>query len=293
MINLCCLSDAGFLARGLTLYDSLNSFGDDFTMHYLCIDDESYSKLKEVGGKFIPYKLSDLLSKDEALAKLKDEDYRYFCWSLASYFTNYLVNELNVDVTYIDADIYFHHSVTEVLNQIGTRDIGIFRHRQYALDVPNGNGWFNVGVTHFKNTDISKEYLSWWADAVLHKKYPDLATCGDQKYLDVFKVLPEDKLFIDGDIGHGAPWQWQLYCFDTYEDDGCITWRGKKQKLVFSHFSQFSYSLKEDSYIPSTTHYCFTPLELYTSEEALKNIHDEYFDKIKHTHNKYNLGDSV
>jgi hypothetical protein len=288
MIDICCVSDMGFLARGLALHDSLDRFGDNFRMHYLCIDEDSYDKLQEVGGKIIPYRLSDLIRQDEALDKLRQEDYRYFCWSLASYFTNYLVNELNVDMTYIDADIYFHHSVTEVLNQIGTRDIGIFRHRQYALDVPNGNGWFNVGVTHFKNTDISKEYLSWWADAVLHKKYPELATCGDQKYLDVFKVLPEDKLFIDGDIGHGAPWQWQLYCFDTYEDDGCITWRGKKQKLVFSHFSQFEYSIENNTFNPSTTHHCFTPTDLY-QVGGLKKIYDNYFEEIKKVHDKYLL----
>ena len=99
-------------------------------MHYLCIDDESYSKLKEVGGKFIPTNYR-ICYRRQALAKLKDEDYRYFCWSLASYFTNYLVNELNVDVTYMNADYVFTQR-NRVLSKYRTRDIGIFRHRQYA-----------------------------------------------------------------------------------------------------------------------------------------------------------------
>ena len=112
---------------------------------------------------------------------------------------------------------------------------------------PNGNGWFNVGVVHFKNSDVGKELLSWWADAVLHKKYPELATCGDQKYLDAFLEHAEN-IFIDGNIGHGAPWHWQLYDYSSYFEDGCITWKGEKQKLIFSHFSDFEANMQDNTY---------------------------------------------
>ena len=33
---------------------------------------------------------------------LKNSDYRYFCWSLASYFTNNLMIKLNIPLIYID-----------------------------------------------------------------------------------------------------------------------------------------------------------------------------------------------
>ena len=79
-----------------------------------------------------------------------------FCWSLASYFTNFLVNELQEDVTYIDADIFFHQSVRDMLFKMAQKDIGIFRHRQYPINIPNPNGRFNVGVVHFKNTDLAQ-----------------------------------------------------------------------------------------------------------------------------------------
>ena len=289
MTHICCVSDYSFLPRGLALYESLSKYNPDFYLHYLCIDKQTHERLQGENDRIVPYDLNDFLSRDEALLRLKESDYRYFCWTLASYFTDFLVGNLQEDVTYIDSDIYFYSSIHSVIAEIGQKDIGLFRHRQNPLEVPNGNGWFNVGVVHFKNTHISTEALAWWKDAVLHKKHPELATCGDQRYLDAFVQLDKKHLFIEGDIGHGSPWEWQLYNFDSYDIDGCITWGDKKEKLVFSHFSQFEYSIEEESYTPSTTHYCFTPLDMYSSIPQLKSIHDDYFGHIKKIHKEYNL----
>lgn len=289
MIDVSIVSDSNYLARGLTLIESLNRFDNDIKFHYLCADKESYEKVKDINDKIVAYDVSNFLEIDPVLLSLKNEHYKYFCWCLASYFTDFLVNKLNKDVTYIDSDIYFHASLKSLLDKINKKDIGIFRHRQYRMDIPNGNGWFNVGVVHFKNTDIAKKALFWWKDAVLHKKYPELATCGDQRYLDAFIQIDPKNIFIDGDIGHGSPWEWQLYDFKNYQKDGTIIWNGKVEQLFYSHFSQFEYSLSENSYTPSTTHYCFTPMELYAQDENLKFIYDDYFDQIKLTHKKYNL----
>ncbi len=285
MNHLCVVSDYNFLPKGLALYDSLLKKSKDFVLHYLCFDERSYEKL-------LPYECDTLKVysdsfQDPVLEALKVEDRKYYSYTLASYFSRYLMEKNKAPVTYIDSDIYFHQSINGLLDKIGSRHIGIFRHRQYSMQYQNGNGWFNVGVVHFKNTDIGKEYLDWWSDAVLHRKYPDLATCGDQKYLDVFAVLPEHFLFIDGDVGHGAPWQWMMYDFDSYAEDGCITWGDKKQELVFSHFSQFEYSVNDDTYNPSTMHHCFTPAEMYYSNAGLKKIYDDYFEEIKKVHAKY------
>ena len=149
MINLCCVSDFNFLPNGLALYESMKQFDSNFTLHYLCMDDESFELLKELNEDIVAYPLSDFLNRDETLADLATQDYRYFCWSLASYFTNYLMNTINEDITYIDSDILFYDKIETVLNEIGSKDVGLFRHRQYPLSHPNGNGWFNVGVNVF------------------------------------------------------------------------------------------------------------------------------------------------
>ena len=136
---------------------------------------------------------------------------------------------------YIDSDILLYDDVEVILNAIDNKDVGIFRHRQFNLSIDTPEGHYNVGIVYFKNSDIGKQVLNWWADAVLFKKYPILSTCGDQKYLDEFPRMCEN-IFIDGELAH----------------------------------------------------HIYTPLTMYTNNEGLKIIYDDYFDKIKKTNFKYN-----
>lgn len=289
MVNICTVSDINYLEKGLALYESLLEHSKNTVLHYLCIDDKSYSMLKKIENESLKaYNVNDLLEKDATLLALKNKNYRYFCWSLASYFSNYLLtNDEKCDsITYIDSDILMHDDVQKIFSEIGNREIGIFRHRQFNMGENRPEGLFNVGIVYFKKGDVGQHILKWWADAVLNQKYPHLSTCGDQKYLDEFQnMCPDDLLFIDGEIGHGAPWQWQLYDFSTYENDGCITWNGKKQKLIFSHFSQFVY--ENDTYVPSAQHHIYTPLESYKNISGLKMIYDDYYNKLKQIKTKY------
>lgn len=287
MINISTVSDYNYLDKGLVLYDSLLMYNPNIKLHYLCLDGNSYDKVKKYESvNLVAYNVNDLLSSDPILAKLKENNYKYFCWSLASYFTNYLMNQNIGDITYIDSDIKFYDNINLILDAIGEKEIGIFRHRQFPLDKPRPEGFYNVGVVHFKNKEIGKYVLNWWSDAVLHQKYPHLNTCGDQKYLDEFPNLcPADFLFIDGDIGHGAPWQWHLFDFSDYDKDGSIIWEGKKQKLMFSHFSQFI--MNENSYIPTTMHHQYMTVDRYDKIPNLKRIYDDYYNNLKNIKNKY------
>ena len=116
--------------------------------------------------------------------------------------------EININcdsVLYIDSDIIFHRDIKILYESFANKDVGIFRHRFLKIDEECEYGKYNVGVVYFKNSKQGQQVLNWWSDAVLHKKYPELATCGDQKYLDKFPSLCEN-IFIDGNIGHGAPW---------------------------------------------------------------------------------------
>ena len=143
-----------------------------------------------------------------------------------------------------------------------------------------------MGVCYFNNDGIGKHILNWWSDAVLHKKHPNLATCGDQKYLDNFPIMCPDELFFDeSNIGHGAPWLWQLYSYGKFNKYGDIVWNGIDQKLFFTHFSQFVYD--DNNYIPSSMHHMYTPLSMYKEIPELKMIYDNYYDKLKNVTTKY------
>lgn len=290
MKNLCTLSDSNFFIKGMALFESLISKNKNIILHYLLIDENAYEKslkIKHPQIKF--YKVEDLIAKDQQLLNLKNQNYKYFCWSLASYFSNFLLTEEKDSITYIDSDIYFYEDINYIFKEINDKDIGLFRHRMFDLQYNYTEGLFNVGVVYFKNSDFGKKALKWWSDSVLYQKYPELSTCGDQKYLDFFYINYKNHLFIDGNIGHGAPWQWQVYDFSDYEVNKNIIWNGQKQKLIFSHFSQFKCDFENDNYIPSTMHHCYTPLEKYDEIKELKKIYNDYFNFLKITKHKYSL----
>jgi hypothetical protein len=290
MKHLATVSDKNFLIKGLTLYESLIAQSNDFILHYLLIDQEVYEKCKKLENENLKfYSASELIKKDTTLSLLKEKSYKYFCWSLASYFSNILLTEEKDSITYIDSDIFFNENINIIYQEIGTKEIALFRHRMFRLGYNHTEGLFNVGVVHFKNTEFGKKALLWWADAVLHQKHPGLDTCGDQKYLDYFFIYFKEKMFIDGNIGHGAPWHWQLYDLKNVKTRNEIVWENNVQKLIFNHFSQFKTDFENDSYIASTMHHCYTPLETYEKNENLKYIYDKYFNDLKIVKKKYNI----
>jgi hypothetical protein len=187
-------------------------------------------------------------------------------------------NKKCVSVMYIDADIIFHKDVKILYEAFGDKDVGIFRHRFLKDDEESTYGKFNVGVVYFKNSTEGRHVLHWWSDAVLHKKYPLLATCGDQKYLDKFPSLCQN-IFIDGNIGHGAPWNWSQYQFDNIHNHE-IKFRGSTQALIFSHFSKFKFSFETNKFSEESYGSFTNNGEIYKNAN-LHKLHQEYFFNLK------------
>lgn len=280
MKSLCTLSDFNYLPKGLALFESIKE--EDIILYYLCLDKKTEDIINKIGNKkLVAVGVDSILVDGGRLSDLRLADYNQFCYSLASYFTNFLLCSKNIDsITYIDSDIYFHKPIKILFDSFGDKSVAIFKHRQFNFSEYRVEGYYNVGVVYFKNDSCGRDVLLWWKDAVINNKYPHLATCGDQKYLNLFPFLcPPDRIFIDGDIGHGAPWLWQLYDFSKFEESGDIIWNGKLQPLVFSHFSKFQCEF--DGYVPSSMHHIYTPLSYYKNIPSLKKIYDNYFIKIK------------
>lgn len=288
--NICTLSDINFLPQGLVLYKSLKETSkNEIKFYYLCLDDESVSVLNKLNFDDIEIiDVKNLVEKDEKLKSLRDSDnsspygtYWEFCWTLASYLSNYLLERGLDHIYYIDADICFYKDIDVITSEINGKDIGLFRHRMFELDAQRPEGLFNVGVVYFKGSKIGKEACFWWKDAVLWKKYPEYSTCSDQKYLEAFlKMFPKENIYIDENIGHGAPWHWILYsCNDL--DKGYIEWQGKKQPFIFSHFSSFRYILSTNSFECSTRHSGWTNGDTIFNHPKIFKLHKNYFERIK------------
>lgn len=289
------LSDYNYLPLGLSLYESLiKTTSDDFVLYYLCLDDRSFDKILDINSsKIIPISLKQLLIESKELSSYNISEYREFVWMLASYFTYYiLINKSPESVSYIDADIYLYEDIQLMYNEINNRSVGLIRHRHIDENLNTVDGKYNVGIVYFKNDVIGRHCLDWWKDAVMYKKYPQLSTCYDQKYLEGFLLMynRESVCIADDSFAHGSPWHHRLYNWDNLFIDNTINWNGKNQKFLFNHFSRISFDVEKDNYLPSGGQYSDHTLNYSVFEiPQVKKIHDDYFEEIKNVTKKYNL----
>ena len=238
------LSDKNYVDQGRALFQSLSSESSEpFVLYYLCLDDETFDFFLGHDSRVIPVKLDEVESGNEKLANFKNtKPYNEYCWALASTLCLHLLEEHEVDsVLYIDSDIYFYADPKLLFDEIQDKSVGIIRHRHNtSLSV---DGEYNVGTIFFRNDEAGLGCLRWWNDAILLGTNPELGTCGDQKYLEGFIPRFGDAVcVIDETIAHGAPWNFRLYVYDYYHEDGTVIWGNKRQPLVFNHFSKFSFT---------------------------------------------------
>lgn len=173
-------------------------------------------------------------------------------------------------------------------DEIQDKSVGVIRHRHFIEQ--SVDGLFNVGIIYFKGDDIGKKCVHWWRDAVMYKKHPELATCGDQKYLEgFFSRFGEDNIcIIDEQVGHGAPWQYRFYVWDLLHKTGEIVWGRKKQPFVFNHFSRFKYDIDKNTYDYTSGNYADHTFnfQLFMIPQV-QALYVNYFTTLKNIHKKY------
>lgn len=242
----CTVSDYKYLVKGVALYQSLEKHNESFKLYYLAIDNEAYSQLLRLKSEFpedfkflMPISIYDLHNEDiKHMRKLKaskyGDAYSQFCWALTPYFTNWcllrFVEEGNC-VYYVDSDLYFYDSITEIQKELGEKSIGIISHRG-----PNGDvGEFNVGIVVFRNSEAGRECSKLWKDWLIDENNPyyvEYGTCGDQKYLELFpKLFFSETVVLDKTFHHFAPWNADKIDY--------------KLPLVFAHYSHFNMTLNK------------------------------------------------
>jgi len=296
MKNFCTVADKNFCERVWALNQSLLKNSKNYTLHVLALDEEAVALLRSTTWKneqIKVYFVEDLKKADPHLQKSATNPPSYealnvagndrqkatrmqFIWSLASYFTWYCLENLDCDdILYIDADILFFSNWERLYDNLGPHSVGIVEHR-CAYSAPNGR--YNVGIVYFKNDIDGYKCLTWWKNCLLfpdNQYRPMYGMCGDQKYLELFEKLFENVVILDEFIGHLAPWN---YAYHLYEDEK-IVWNGKKQDLMYCHFSNFSPDHENGTYIAAPRHGLVD-----IKNPFIKKIYDEYFEELRRVH---------
>jgi hypothetical protein len=276
---ICTVTDYNYLYKFLCLYESL-----DYPISVLCIDDETYEKLKSLSlDNLTVYSVYETgLIRDKNILycnELQGTTYSTYCFALASMFSKYIMDNTNPNwVTYIDSDEYFYKSFDLVLNNIGDKSIGFTPHIVY--DETTDIGKFNVGVGYFKNDNIGRGALNLWVDCVINSENPyrleyGSYACPDQKYIDLlwkkyqsyFKII---------EVKHGAP-----YLFDYYDN---------QEDYVFIHFMKFKVLGNGYSWVdgvPAGT--IFWSDGKFIDIYGVRELYDDYYEKSLKVIERYNL----
>lgn len=189
-ITLCSTFDHSFLIQALTLIRSVESnTRANINWNLLALTEECYQFLiNNAQSNWNILRIEDL--RDCEFSKLKStRPWREYCWTSAAVIFNYSLKLAHTEfVGYVDADCFFLGDIENLIREISSHSLIIYRHN-FSTDriswlYKSGN--FNVGVILGRNNTNSATCIADWRKNVLEEcvSDPEAGKCGDQTYLN-------------------------------------------------------------------------------------------------------------
>ncbi|BCX14778.1 MAG: glycosyl transferase [Patescibacteria group bacterium] len=236
----CTYFDKGFLIKGLALHASLIKNNPKAKLWILAFDSYTKDILNKMKLKGVTVvSLSSFEDKELLSIKNTRQTVEYY-WTCTPSWILYVLEKTKADyVIYLDADLYFFSNPDPAVLEIGNKSLLVVEHRfpsgRKGMEIKAGR--FNVAFNVFKNDRIGKKCLERWRKQCIDWCYwkPEGNKLGDQKYLDEWPMLYEDKLVISENLGvDAAPWNISQYRISSKDGDIYIN----DDKLVCYHFHQ-------------------------------------------------------
>jgi hypothetical protein len=205
MEHYCTLFDLNYLPLGMALHNSLLRTGGDFQLWILCMDDGVEAALRKLDLpriRLLP--LRDLEAMFPALMDVRTtRSHGEYCWTSTPFLPEAVLRiapEIS-RVTYVDADIFFFGSPTQILSEFEQSKAHVLlTEHDYTPDQDNTEttGRFCVQLMPFSNSDKALEILRWWQGKCLQCCTSEVGgeTFGDQKYLDEWPSRFGDSIHI-------------------------------------------------------------------------------------------------
>ncbi|HEY3308690.1 MAG TPA: hypothetical protein VGJ93_09570 [Desulfuromonadaceae bacterium] len=250
MNHFCTLFDSNFFSRGLAMYRSLAAVHDYFTLYVFCFDDRVHRLLSEMHlPGVVPISLGEFETQ-ELLAVKASRSKAEYCWTCTPHVIRHVLDNYRIlQVTYLDADLFFFASPSLLLQEFEQSggSVLITGHRfaaRYMKAVVHGI--YCVQFMTFKNDERGMEVLSWWQERCLEWCYARVeeGKFGDQKYLDDWPERFEGIHILQHEGGGLAPWNIIDYKLSR-EQNGLIASnvnRGALCRAVFYHFHNLRFN---------------------------------------------------
>ena len=236
--------DSGYLARGLTLLDSLRQHGDTSDVWILCLDKETHAFISALEDSSIhPLIIEDIEAFEPRLLPLKSSrsrmEYYFTCTPLLMQYVQ-RKSDSGHTVIYLDADLFFFRDPLKALDELGGGSVGIIEHRYPSFLAKRlaKYGKYNVGWVAFHNDKNGTSCLDWYADKCIEWCHdtPEPGRYADQGYLDSFATY-HDGIVSLSDIGMNmAPWNTRGHFATPGMEPGSAPLIDGKTPLTFFHF---------------------------------------------------------
>ncbi len=287
------LSDANFSPRTLAMIKSLKSFDSEVRFFFFHFGDLTVNQLNIFREHHVEiYSIRNFLGLPFFDSLSTSRDYIELLWTLPSVISRklltILIDSQYTDLVYLDADLFFFSSPTELWDEIPSHNISIVRHNfpvRLKTQFPH-SGEFNVSWVSFPTSTIGIECATDWANNCI-RMCPATPTIlngkvvyGDQLYLEDWPSRFSGHLHVIEHPGAGvAPWN-----YEKYQLTKIAPFLVDSLPLIFYHFSshQFGFFLARKM---GTTYSAVSPIpaEIYNYYEnfLLEASLELGFDKWK------------
>ena len=239
----CTYFDTHYLARALSLIDSLSRHCPSFRIYALCLDDNCLARVSQAGNpNVIPVALCDLEATVPNLLAVKTTRSKLeYYYTAGPSFIRYVI-DLNAEIdliTYIDADLYFFADPEPLFAALGDHSIGVIGHHlpEFRKKLRVWQGIFNVGWINFRRDQNGLACLDWWKDRCLewcYERYED-GKYADQLYLNQWPYIFYGFYEFEHHGANVAAWNASDYHFSLRNDRVYAD----EDPLIFYHFHGF------------------------------------------------------
>lgn len=249
--NFCTLFDSYYLTRGLTLYYSLETTCEDFHLYIFAFDDKCFSSLQSQNLRNATIISLDEFENEDLLKVKSSRTVAEYCWTCTPSTIWYSIKSFNLDhCTYLDADLMFFSSPTEIFKEIGRNSVGITPHN-FSPKFKSSEiyGKYCVQFVYFLKDEDGLKLLDWWRKSCIDWCYAKLDgnKYGDQKYLEYFHQLSKNVCEITHPGAGVAPWNITNFEIKSESKNVNVTLKRNpsyKFPLIFYHYQGLKFKLK-------------------------------------------------
>ncbi|WP_438480186.1 glycosyl transferase [Oleiharenicola lentus] len=242
MNHYCTYFDAGFLAQGMALWNSLHAYDAQAVLWVLALDDGTEKKIRELAEPDLRVIPLSMLERDDAellRAKANRSRVEYY-FTLSPCFPRWLLKvEEEIDaLVYLDADLFFFSSPQPIWDELARGSVLLCAHDFPAfLYHYEKHGHYNVGVLGWRRDPGGLACLDWWRERCLEWCYDrlELGRYADQKYLEEWPGRFAGVVTCAHPGINFAPWNWMNRTWAVA--GGKVFFEGTP--LVVFHFARF------------------------------------------------------